>query len=81
MSTTGGRVKITFNLPEYARYAVGCPTATADLIERKGKFYLHIVVKLPGVEFVPTREAIGVDLGVTRPAVTSDNRFHGNTSG
>jgi putative transposase len=36
------------------------------------------VVNIPDVEFVSNGKAIGVDLGVTRPAVTSDNRFHGN---
>jgi len=78
MSTSHGRMKIPFKLPEYAKYAAGASTATADLISRKGKFFLHIVVKLPDVEFVSSGQAIGVDLGVTRPAVSSDNRFHGD---
>lgn len=78
MSTTQGRMKIFYKLPEYARYVLDCPTATADLIFHKGKFYLHVVVKLPDVPFNSNGIAIGVDLGVTRPAVTSDNRFHGN---
>ena len=78
LSTTQGRVKIPFSLPEYARYAVGQPTATADLVYRPGRFYFHVVISLPDVEFTPNGQAIGVDLGVTRPAVTSDNRFHGD---
>lgn len=78
MSTTSGRIKIPFSLPSYAGYAIGCKTATADLIYRKGKFYMHIVISLPDVAFVSNGQAIGVDLGVTRPAVSSDNRFHGN---
>ena len=77
LATTRGRVKMGFSLPSYANYAVGCPTATADLIYRKGRFYLHVVVRLPNVTFSPNGKAIGVDLGVTHPAVTSDNRFHG----
>lgn len=77
LATTQGRAKITFKLPEYARYAAGCATATADLIYRKGRFFLHIVVSLPEIAFVSNGQAIGVDLGVTRPAVSSDNRFHG----
>jgi transposase len=71
-------MKIPFNVPRYAQYAIGCPTSTADLIFRKNKFYLHVVVVLPDVEFVANGKAIGVDLGVTRPAVSSDNRFHGS---
>ena len=78
LSTTSGRMKIPFNVPQYARYAIGYPTATADLMFRKNRFYLHVVIKLSDVEFVSNGKAIGVDLGVTRPAVSSDNKFHGN---
>jgi len=78
LSTTNGRMKILFNVPGYAKYAIGYPTATADLMFRKNKFYLHVVVGLPDVEFVSNGKAIGVDLGVTRLAVRSDNRFHGS---
>jgi len=78
LSTSKGRMKIPFNVSQYAQYAIGCPTSNADLIFRKNKFYLHVVVVLPDVEFVANEKAIGVDLGVTRPAVSSDNRFHGS---
>ena len=78
ISTTSGRMKIPFILPEYAKYAIDCPTATADLCYREGRFYLNTVVKLPDIEFVSNGKALGVDLGITRPAVSSDNRFHGN---
>jgi transposase len=77
LSTTAGRLVLPFNRPRYAAYAIGLPVATADLICRKGRFYLHVVVALPPVEVPKTGPTIGVDLGVTRPAVTSDNRFHG----
>ena len=78
LSSTRGRIKIPFNIPQYAKYAKGYPAATADLIFRKNRFYLHVVIALPDVEFVSNGKAIGVDLGVTRPAVSSDNRFHGD---
>jgi transposase len=77
LSTTLGRQKIAFTVPEYARYAIGHPTATADLIFRRGKWYLHVVIKLPDIAFADNGKALGVDLGVSHPAVTSDNRFHG----
>ncbi|HLH78873.1 MAG TPA: hypothetical protein VKV29_01175 [Chthonomonas sp.] len=77
LSTTQGRQTMAFQLPPYAAYAVGCPCATADLVYRKGKRYLHVVVVLPDVPFVSNGQALGVDLGVTRPAVSSDPRFHG----
>jgi putative transposase len=77
LSTTRGRVSLPFRLPAYAADAAGCPVATADLIEKKGRFSLHVVVTLPDVPLVETGAALGVDLGVTRPAVTSDGRFLG----
>ena len=77
LSTTRGRVNIPFCLPEYAAYAIGCSVATADLIENKGRFYLHVVILLPEPEVLPDGSAVGVDLGVTRPAVTSDGKFLG----
>ena len=77
LSTVGGRMVLPFRLPNYAAYACECQVATADLVFRKGKWHLHIVVHCPHVAFQDNGQALGVDLGVTRPAVTSDNRFHG----
>ena len=59
---------------------------SADLFERDGIFYLHVVLTLPepevkeggtvvGVDFGGT--VVGVDFGITRPAVTSNNGFFG----
>lgn len=77
LSTTRGKQTLAFKLPPYAGYAVGCHCAVADLIGKRGKWYLHVVVVLDAVPFADNGRAVGVDLGVTRPAVTSDNRFHG----
>ena len=49
----------------------------ADLVLRKGKWHLHIAVHCPDVAFQDNGQVLGVDLGICRPAVTSDNRFHG----
>jgi putative transposase len=77
VSTTRGRITVPYRLPDYAAYAVDCPVATADLIEKKGRFSLHVVVTLPDVPVLDTGAALGVDLGVTHPAVTSDGKFLG----
>jgi IS605 OrfB family transposase len=80
LATTDGRQKVKFDVPGYVADMISereVKTATADLIYRKGKFVLHVVVKLPEVEFIDNGTAIGVDLGVCRPAVTSDGRMHG----
>lgn len=77
LSTVAGRQRIPFALPAYtARYA-GSPTASADLVHTRGRWYLHVVVSVPAPEVEPTEAVVGVDLGVTRAAVSSDNRFHG----
>ena len=77
LSTVAGRILLPFTVPPYAEYAKTCKLATADLVYRKGKWHLHIVVHCDDVEFSDSNTALGVDLGVCRPAVTSDNRFHG----
>lgn len=77
LSTVSGRMLLSFRLPDYAAYAENCKVATADLMFRKGRFALHVVLKLDDVEFADNGTALGVDLGVTRPAVTSDGRLHG----
>ena len=77
LSTAAGRVVLPFRLPPYAAYAKECKTAAADLVFRKGKWHLHIVVHCDDVQFTDNGAALGVDLGVTRPAVTSDGRLHG----
>lgn len=50
---------------------------SADLIYRKGKFWLHLVVSAHVLPVKPTGNVIGVDLGISRLAVTSQPRFFG----
>jgi IS605 OrfB family transposase len=38
---------------------------------------LHVVVTIPAPDVAPTDQVVGVDLGIVRPAVTSNNRFLG----
>jgi hypothetical protein len=77
---------IGFCLPSYACKYAGFPVDTADLVYRKASFWLHVVVTVPEVEFcdndthsgIPDHEVIGVDLGLTHPAVTSRKKFLGS---
>jgi len=79
LSTVSGRIKVPFAADIRARslldQAVGFDNA--DLISRKGKFWLHVVITLPAVEFQPSGSVVGVDMGLSRPAVCSHNRFFG----
>ena len=77
LATTSGRLHLPFHVPAYAAQWTDYPTATADLVQKRGKWSLHVVVNVPAPEVTPTETVVGIDLGVTRAAVTSDNRFHG----
>lgn len=76
-TTTAGRQTIRFTLPAYAEKYAGCATDTADLMQRDGRWFLHIVVTVPTPDVLPNDLVVGVDLGLNRPAVTSLNRFYG----
>jgi putative transposase len=77
MSLISGRQTIRFEVPdEGAKYA-HYPTDSADLVFQHGHWWLHVVVSLPAPEIAPTEQVVGVDLGIVRPAVTSNNRFLG----
>lgn len=77
LSTASGKMNVSFKLPRYAAKYAGCAVDTADLIFRNGCFWLHVVVTVPDVEFVANGQAVGVDLGLNRPAVTSTAHFLG----
>lgn len=77
-TSPGNRLIIGFSLPDYAVKYAGCSPDTADLILRKGSFWLHVVVTVPEPEPVENVETIGVDLGLTHPAVTSKRKFLGS---
>ncbi len=49
---------------------------SAELVYRKGNFYLHISITVPAPEIPEPSGSLGVDLGVNRVAVTSDKKFH-----
>ena len=79
LASVNGRQVVTFATNPHAVHllaqAVGFDSA--DLILRDGKLWLHAVVTLPDEEFTDSGVAIGVDLGLSRPAVTSHARFLG----
>lgn len=77
LSTNTGRQTICFILPAYAEKYAGCDTDSADLMNRDGTWYLHIIVTVPAPNIEQTNTVIGVDLGLSQPAVTSNNRFLG----
>lgn len=77
LSLVGGRQTVRFHLPDYAARYARCPVDTADLIARDGRWWLHVVVSVAAPDITLTEQVVGVDLGLSRPAVTSHNRFLG----
>jgi putative transposase len=70
--TTGGRVKIPFACGEEQREWLGQRSGQADLVYREGSFYLHQVCEVEEAEEYEPQGWIGVDLGITQLATTSD---------
>ena len=68
--TIGGRLKIPFvcHNQKYLPYIKG----EADLVLKKGKFYIFQTVEVPEEEIKDIEEFIGVDFGQTDIAVLSD---------
>lgn len=66
----GGRIKIPFvcHNPNYLPYIKG----EADLVFKKGKFYLFQTVDVPEEDVEDVEEFIGCDFGLTDIVVTSD---------
>lgn len=78
LSTVAGKTSIPFTVPSYSEKYQGHGIATADLVCRNGKYWLHVVVKVPEPDIAPVEDVVGVDLGLNRPAVTSQRQFLGN---
>jgi len=69
LSTTAGCITIRFLLPRHHAKNVGGRTLTADLIPKKGRWFLHASVDLPDAQPVESRMAHGTLPGSTLPAV------------
>lgn len=82
LATVAGRQIIELHLYPYAkRLLAQCSEYdSAELIFRQGRFWFHLVVSLTDLKFVPNGDIVGVDFGIARPAVASNNRFLGKRS-
>ena len=77
--TIKGRVKLSFDLAEYYRRYLSWNRTSADLIrDRKGRWWLHVVMETSNPEVIPTEETVGVDLGIANPATDSRDEFYGD---
>jgi putative transposase len=77
--TTDGRRAVTFALSPYHRRYADWRTASADLFrDKRGRWWLHVVVVTPAPvvesDAESAAEVVGVDLGIIHPA--TDSRGH-----
>jgi len=78
LATVEGRLEVGFTVPKHALQYTKGKTCSADLCFHHGHYHLHIVVSIPAPDITPTEEVIGIDLGLNRPAVTSNRQFLGD---
>ena len=74
--TLKGR-KVPVRIGEYQRARTGRIRGQADLILKKGVFYLAVVVDAPEPSKFDPVDALGVDLGIVNLAVDSDGAAYG----
>lgn len=78
LATVAGRVKLNFAIPGHlAKYTKGATSSADLLLSRKGHWWLHVVVNIGAPRAQPSGRVVGVDLGLNRPAVTSEGKFLG----
>jgi putative transposase len=87
LATVVGRVEVPFSVSAHAARYLGGTPSSADLCCRRERWFLHVVMNLPTrTPDVPmpdygadaeTGVAVGVDLGLAHPAVTSEHQFLG----
>lgn len=72
----GGRIIVPLIYGEYQKQRFDRIKGQADLVYRKGKFYLYCTVDLPDTAPVEPTDFLGVDLGIANIASDSDNRHY-----
>ena len=74
--TVKGRQRIPFVCSKESAQLLDFERGEADLILRKGKFFLFVTVDVPDTEETKVLDWLGVDLGIANLAVDSDGEFH-----
>jgi len=77
--TISGRVKIPIYVPEYFQQYLDWKRCSADLFLRKNKVFLHIVLTKEIADTESTGKVVGIDRGIKKIAVTSENQFFGGS--
>src|SRR5215472_15352043 len=70
--TLHGRILVPFRVGAYQAARMGAIQGQADLLYRKGRWYLAVTLDVPTPPAEPTAETLGVDLGIVTLATDSD---------
>jgi IS605 OrfB family transposase len=75
--TVGGRIKIPISVPGYFQQYLTWKRCSAELFIRKDKVFLNIVFSKDIADTELTGKVVGIDRGIKKIAVTSENQFFG----
>lgn len=75
--TLDGRMRLPIFVPNYFEQYLNWKKCSADLFQVKDKTFLHIVFEKETEAVLPTKTFVGIDRGIRKLAVVSDNRFFG----
>ncbi len=73
--TVNGRKRFPITIPEYFKRYLDWRRGSADLFLRGKSVFLHIVFEKDIPDPEPTGKIVGIDCGIRKIAVTSDNKF------
>ena len=73
--TIDGRKRFPIFIPEYFKQYLTWKRCSADLFIRKNKVFLHIVMTKDVTDSKLTGKVVGIDRGIKKIAVTSENQF------
>jgi len=80
IQTLEGRQRFKISVPKYFQQYLSWKRQSAELfIDRTGQVFLHITFKKDIEEIIPNGKYIGIDRGIKKIAVCSDNRFFGGS--
>ena len=82
LSTSKGRIKVTFGIPEYYRQYLSWKIKSSNLSLRKNDdaFYLHCQLETDTPEVTTEQSVLGIDRGIINIAVCSANTFFNSSA-
>lgn len=73
--TLSGRIRVPISIPDCFQKYLSWKRCSADLFIRKGKVFLTMVFSKEVADPELTGKVVGIDLGIRKVAVTSENKF------